>query len=167
MGGSTLTARVRPSQSHLVAPWKLVLADLSFAGKGGFLVFGSSTPTTVRSEPMDATSLGSRCRSASCSSRNSASDLRTRRPNSPDVDHPNFDQVECCFNWVGPRSFERRLLGPEATHGCRDVLRTWLADHPNELNAITEQRPEGPLAISHRTGHRGVDDTGRRGTPGG
>ena len=32
------------------------------------------------------------------------------------------------------------------------ALNVWLADHPEEMARIRSERPDGPLAISHRTG---------------
>jgi hypothetical protein len=46
-------------------------------------------------------------------------------------------------------------------HGLSDVLRSWLAVRPRELEAIRVARPDGPLAISHFTGRSG----GSLGTP--
>jgi endonuclease/exonuclease/phosphatase family metal-dependent hydrolase len=40
-------------------------------------------------------------------------------------------------------------------------LRVWLDEHPEDLEAIRQLRPAGPLVVSHRTGRR----TGREGTP--
>lgn len=44
------------------------------------------------------------------------------------------------------------LVGPEPVHSLRDALRTHLAAQPEELAAVVAERPEGPLAVSHRTG---------------
>ena len=72
--------------------------------------------------------------------------------NSPAVDHPDFQQTRCHFDWLGLRHFERALLGPEARHRLSDVWRVWIDQHPEELDAIRRDRPKGPLAVSHRTG---------------
>lgn len=45
-------------------------------------------------------------------------------------------------------------MGPGHVHGLEDALRRWLAEHPDELEAIRRARPSGPLALSHRTGRR-------------
>ncbi len=42
------------------------------------------------------------------------------------------------------------LLGPDASHGFRDVLLRHLDRHPAELERLRTERPEGPLAVSHR-----------------
>lgn len=73
--------------------------------------------------------------------------------NSPWVDHPEPEQVECCFDLPGVRHLERRLLHPrDARYGLRDALRTRLEQHPEEMAQVRAERPTGPLAISHRTG---------------
>ncbi len=48
------------------------------------------------------------------------------------------------------------LLGPEASRGFRDVLLRHLARHPAELERVRTERPEGPLAVSHRVRARPV-----------
>ncbi len=54
------------------------------------------------------------------------------------------------------------LFGPGKIHPLQDGLRRWLADHPAEAAALAG-RPEGPLAITHRTGKRkNSPATGRR-----
>ena len=46
------------------------------------------------------------------------------------------------------------LVGPNKVHTLSDVYRTWLDAIPPEWQRIAASRPEGPLAISHRTGKR-------------
>jgi len=46
------------------------------------------------------------------------------------------------------------LLGPQPVHSLRDAFRSYLSTHPDELAAISAERPNGPLAVSHRTGNR-------------
>lgn len=54
------------------------------------------------------------------------------------------------------------LFGPGKIHSLEDALRRWLADHPGEAAALTNQ-PAGPLAVTHRTGQRkDSPGTGRR-----
>jgi endonuclease/exonuclease/phosphatase family metal-dependent hydrolase len=72
--------------------------------------------------------------------------------NSPAVDHPDITKIECHFDWLGPRHFERALLGPEARHRLVDTWRVWLDTHPDELARVVAERENGPLAVSHRTG---------------
>lgn len=36
------------------------------------------------------------------------------------------------------------------------VLRSYLGEHPEDLARISNLRPEGPLAVSHRLGSTGV-----------
>ncbi|MGH8897947.1 MAG: endonuclease/exonuclease/phosphatase family protein [Egibacteraceae bacterium] len=74
--------------------------------------------------------------------------------NAPVVDHPDFRRSS--FHWPTPAeggSGEDQLLGPDAGHGLGDVLRRHLDRHPEELARIREERPGGPLAISHRPAH--------------
>ncbi|MFZ4433312.1 MAG: hypothetical protein ACOYOQ_08985 [Microthrixaceae bacterium] len=37
-------------------------------------------------------------------------------------------------------------------HGLRDTFRTWLAEHPDELDAIRRRRPDGPLEVTYVRG---------------
>lgn len=69
--------------------------------------------------------------------------------NTPALDHPDSDKME--WYWGG----EEQLLGPNAPHKLRDVLRTYLAAHPDEMEQIRALRPQGPLAVSHDTGKQG------------
>jgi hypothetical protein len=71
--------------------------------------------------------------------------------NSPAVDHPDWAQTVCHFDWGEPRAWEPRLLARGASHSARDVLRTWLETDPSRMEAVAGERPDGPLAISHRT----------------
>ncbi len=68
-----------------------------------------------------------------------------------DANAPKLDHPEHCDNvwwWTD----EPKLLGHEPRHHLRDALRTYLAAHPDELEAIRRERPNGPLALSHRRG---------------
>lgn len=66
--------------------------------------------------------------------------------NSPKLDHPKH--CENVWWWTD----EPKLLDHEPQHHLRDALRTYLAEHPDELEAIRRERPDGPLAVSHRRG---------------
>ena len=44
------------------------------------------------------------------------------------------------------------MLGAWPLHRGRDLLRDWLSRHPDELAAIVQQRPGGPLAVSYHLG---------------
>jgi len=46
------------------------------------------------------------------------------------------------------------LFGPDKVHALDDVLRCWLALHPNEMDRLRTRDPLGPLAVTHRTGRR-------------
>src|SRR5262249_28324230 len=46
------------------------------------------------------------------------------------------------------------LWGLAKIHGLDDVLRRWLDKNPQALAALGASHPNGPLAVSHRTGKR-------------
>ncbi len=72
--------------------------------------------------------------------------------NSPRTDHPELERCE--WFWDA----EKRLYGPHPKHDMRDVLRSYLDKHPEQLDAIAKKRPDGPLATSYMRG-RGKGDT--------
>jgi endonuclease/exonuclease/phosphatase family metal-dependent hydrolase len=76
--------------------------------------------------------------------------------NTPAIDHPDRELIRTHWH-SGHRDLhglpgDDLLVGPNEVHGLRDVFRTWLVDHPEELSRIRAEFPEGPLAVSHRTG---------------
>ena len=78
--------------------------------------------------------------------------------NTPEVDHPEPDLVRTHWH-TGARRLKGRagddvVFGGSPTHGLRDAYRMWLAEHPDELERIRRERPQGPLAVTHRTGRR-------------
>jgi endonuclease/exonuclease/phosphatase family metal-dependent hydrolase len=75
--------------------------------------------------------------------------------NAPDVDHPNF--AENVWYWDD----EPKLLGEERIHDLRDAYRDYLMSNPDLFETIVQDRPEGPLAVSHMTG-KGRNPTERR-----
>ena len=87
--------------------------------------------------------------------------------NTPAVDAIDFEETRTHWD-TGRRILKGApgddvLWGPQKTHALRDVLRRWLEDHPENLEAIRRARPDGPLLISHRTGRRkGIEGTPRR-----
>jgi hypothetical protein len=79
--------------------------------------------------------------------------------NTPEVDHP--DPALTRTHWhTGTSRLETGepgddyMFGPSPSHGLRDALRAWLEQHPAALERIRTERPNGPLAITHRTGKR-------------
>ncbi|MGW5152709.1 hypothetical protein [Rhodococcus koreensis] len=76
--------------------------------------------------------------------------------NTPDIDHPDRDAVRTHWHTGmaklngGPG--DDLVFGGTPTHTLDDAFRRWLDDHPDELGRIRAQRPDGPLAVSHRTG---------------
>ncbi|WP_248965634.1 endonuclease/exonuclease/phosphatase family protein [Sphaerisporangium perillae] len=47
-----------------------------------------------------------------------------------------------------------RLFGPGKVHPLDDALRRWLGGCPKDVAALQVARPQGPLAVTHRTGRR-------------
>jgi endonuclease/exonuclease/phosphatase family metal-dependent hydrolase len=72
--------------------------------------------------------------------------------NAPGVDPPDPDRIG--WGWPQTETWpgEDQLLGARARHRGRDLLRAWLAQHPEELTRIAQERPDGPLAISYELG---------------
>jgi len=81
--------------------------------------------------------------------------------NTPKLDPP--DQRDIRTHWhSGDKKLkglpgDDLLVGPEPIHGLRDVLRLYPADHPDELDMIRADRPDGPLTTSYCT-----DSAGKR-----
>jgi hypothetical protein len=46
------------------------------------------------------------------------------------------------------------LFGPGKRHALDDALRRWFAWHPDDAAALDASVPDGPLAVTHRTGRR-------------
>lgn len=65
--------------------------------------------------------------------------------NAPFVDHPDPQQ------WQPAMAGDATLIGPRPTHHLTDALYRWLDHHPDELERIRAERPEGPLATSYVT----------------
>lgn len=70
--------------------------------------------------------------------------------NTPRTDHPDIKQNE--WWWRD----EPLLLGAQPLHHLQDALRTWLTAHPTEAERLYALRPHGPLAISHKRGHKKI-----------
>ena len=78
--------------------------------------------------------------------------------NTPQVDHPDSDLVRTHWH-TGARKLaglpgDDITFGGRPEHRLRDAYRLWLAGHPAALEQVTQDRPQGPLAVSHRTGKR-------------
>lgn len=73
--------------------------------------------------------------------------------NTPKVDHP--DEARSEFWWP---AHEPLVLGPDDVreHNLSDAFRTWLSAHSDELAAIVAERPDGPLAVTHLRGAKGI-----------
>ena len=84
--------------------------------------------------------------------------------NTPEVDAINFDDSITHCHTGNPRLHgnpgDDLMFGPPKIHGLNDALRPWLKDHPDELEHIGARRPNGPLAVSHRTGVRNARPSG-------
>jgi hypothetical protein len=73
--------------------------------------------------------------------------------NTPKVDHP--DEARSEFWWP---AHEPLVLGPAGArkHDLSDAYRLWLAANPDALAAIETERPDGPLAVTHRRGTKNI-----------
>jgi Endonuclease/Exonuclease/phosphatase family len=70
--------------------------------------------------------------------------------NSPELDHPDVERNVYFFDRLAGDQDEHLLHDPlRATHVLVDVYRVYLRDHPDEVEANMEARPEGPVAVSH------------------
>jgi hypothetical protein len=65
--------------------------------------------------------------------------------NGPFIDHPEPDR------WQPAMAGDATLIGPQPEHHLTDAMYRWLADRPEELEAIRHRRPDGPLAVSYVT----------------
>ncbi len=65
--------------------------------------------------------------------------------NSPYVDHPDP------AHWQPSMAGDATLIGPQPRHHLTDALYRWLDAHPQELQHVRAERPDGPLAISYVT----------------
>lgn len=75
--------------------------------------------------------------------------------NAPKIDHPDITKNE--WYWAD----EPKLLGEEKIHDLRDAFRDYLMSNPDMRETIVQDRPKGPLAVSHITG-KGHNQTERR-----
>lgn len=78
--------------------------------------------------------------------------------NTPVADPPDFAGVRTHWHTGSPQlngaPGDDLLVGPAPIHGLADALRTYLTTHPAQLASIRAERPDGPLAVSYRTGPR-------------
>lgn len=76
--------------------------------------------------------------------------------NTPKLDPPDHGRVRTHWHTgdikLGGQPGDDVLVGPDPVHGLNDALRVHLASHPDQLASIRAARPNGPLAISYRTG---------------
>jgi hypothetical protein len=78
--------------------------------------------------------------------------------NTPEIDHPDRDLVRTRW-FTGLRKLAGEpgddvMFGGQPEHRLDDAFRCWLDQHPHDLARIRDDRPSGPLAVSHRTGKR-------------
>ena len=78
--------------------------------------------------------------------------------NTPLVDHPEPGRVRTHWHTgslkLRGRDGDDVVFGGAPEHRLRDAYRLYLQDHPQTWEEINRQRPDGPLAVSHRTGKR-------------
>jgi exonuclease III len=79
--------------------------------------------------------------------------------NTPEVDHPDPKLARTHWFTGNPRldpgePGDDEMFGTAPSHHLRDAFRSWLDANPDEMERIRELRPEGPLAVTHRTGKR-------------
>lgn len=78
--------------------------------------------------------------------------------NTPEIDHPDRELVRTHWH-TGIRKLagapgDDATFGGFPRHRFDDAYRRWVDAHPDELDIIRRERPNGPLAVSHRTGKR-------------
>lgn len=78
--------------------------------------------------------------------------------NTPEVDHPDPAQVRTHWH-TGSRRLAGALgddvmFGGFPEHRLQDAYRRWLSNQPDLRARIQRESPDGPLAVSHRTGKR-------------
>ena len=73
--------------------------------------------------------------------------------NTPKVDHP--DEARSEFWWP---AHEPLVLGPASVrgHDLSDAFRLWLSANPDALGRISSEHPDGPLAVTHLRGKKGI-----------
>ena len=157
VGSSQLDPRRCYLVEDFVAPWKMLAADLALTHHRGYFTAVSYHALNGQCgrDGFDKPRLTLQ-----------VADWLEHQPqpvvlgmdaNSPMVDHPDPSKIEWSFPWLGPGSFDGRLLGPSPRHRLRDTLRTYLTAHPDEYGRRRGERPQGPLAVSYKTrGEHGV-----------
>lgn len=83
--------------------------------------------------------------------------------NTPDIDHPNFDETRTHWH-TGDRRLNGEpgddlLVASSKIHNLHDAFRLFLKKENEVLIEIISRSPNGPLAVSYRTGKR-KDSTG-------
>jgi len=78
--------------------------------------------------------------------------------NTPEIDHPNFDETHTHWH-TGRRRLKGEpgddvLVASSKIHELNDAFRVYLSNKNKDLNEIIKKSPNGPLAVSHRTGKR-------------
>lgn len=78
--------------------------------------------------------------------------------NTPKIDHPNFDKTVTHWH-TGDRKLKGEsgddlLVASSKIHDLNDAFRLYLSKNEKDLERIIIESPDGPLAVSHRTGKR-------------
>ena len=70
------------------------------------------------------------------------------------IEHSDGDPLAHRLKDLNGEPGDDLLVGPDKIHELEDAFRVHLRQNPAVAARIVEQNPEGPLAVSHRTGKR-------------
>jgi len=151
-GSSQLAPRRCYLVEHFVAPWKMPAVDLALTHHRGYFTALSyhAFYGQCGQDGFDKPRLTLQ-----------VADWLEHQPqpvvlgmdaNSPVVDHPDPAKAEWSFPWLGPGSFDRRLLGPNPRHRLRDTLRQSGSAHSAHL--LTQVPASHRLALDSRRANR-------------
>ena len=70
--------------------------------------------------------------------------------NTPAVDSLDPTATRWCWPKTEAHPGEDELLGSLAQHDGRDLFRVWIDQQPEAKERLRRERPDGPLAVSHR-----------------
>jgi len=78
--------------------------------------------------------------------------------NTPEIGHPSFDKTRTHWH-TGDRNLKGEpgddlLVASSKIHELNDAYRLYLSKKKEDMDKIIREFPDGPLAVSHRTGKR-------------